>query len=60
LKRYLCIGGYEELIKIYDLKKKKELISFEGHAGTITAMTGYQNYLVSGADDGSIIVWKMK
>jgi hypothetical protein len=36
------------------------LISFEGHAGTITAIQGYDNLLVSGADDGSIIVWKMK
>jgi hypothetical protein len=35
------IGGYEEMIKIYDIKKKREVGLLDGHTGTVTAITGY-------------------
>lgn len=39
--RYLLIGGSEETIKIYDIRKKIEVGLLEGHTGTITVIKSY-------------------
>jgi protein MAK11 len=58
VSKFLLIGGYEEVIKIYDIKKKREVGVLDSHSGTVTAITGHQNFVFTGADDGTIKVWK--
>lgn len=59
--RYLAVGGYEETIKIFDLKKLIEVGEMVDHKGTITCLKFFQNqYLLSGSDDGEIFIWRVK
>ena len=58
--RYLLIGGSEETIKIYDIRKKVEVGLLEGHTGTITIIKSYDNFIFSGSEDRTIRVWKTK
>lgn len=72
-KRYLVTGSNDEHIKIYDLQKRKELGTLLGHQGSITSLkfsneghidaenTGVNGkWLLSGSDDGKIIIWRTK
>lgn len=71
-KRYLVTGSNDEHIRIYDLQKRKELGNLLSHQGTVTTLrfsneqhaqestekTG--KWLISGSEDGKIIVWRTK
>lgn len=74
-KRYLVTGSNDEHIKIYDLQKRKELGHLLSHTGTITTLRfsseGHDEataetvdksgkWLLSGSDDGKIIIWRTK
>lgn len=49
----LALGGYSEVIKLYDLKTKKEKGELMEHEGTITYLQFYKTtYLISGSEDG--------
>lgn len=56
----LALGGYDEVIRLFDVAKKKDLGSLLGaHTGTITALQFYENrFLMSGAEDSDIIIWR--
>lgn len=58
--RYLLVGGYEELIKIYDIRKRREDGILEGHGGTISVLRTFDNFIFSGSEDSTIKVWKTK
>ena len=60
INRFLLIGGFEENIKIYDIRKKREVGLLEGHNGTITVIRNHGGFVFSGSEDGSIKVWKAK
>ncbi|AOA61057.1 60S ribosomal subunit biogenesis protein [Komagataella phaffii CBS 7435] len=69
-KRYLVSGSNDEHIKIYDLQKRKEIGSLLQHTGSITCLKFSREsskardadgkWLLSGSEDGSIIVWRTK
>jgi len=56
--RFLITGGFDEIIRLYDLKQRKERGQLIGHEGTITCLRSYKNFLISGAEDSMIIIWK--
>jgi len=71
--RFLITGGFDEIIRLYDLKQRREkgqLIGHEGKQmnriavnfslGTITCLRSYKNFVISGAEDSMIIIWKAK
>lgn len=71
-KRYLVTGSNDEHIRIYDLQKRKELGTLLSHQGTITALkfskeatedsenAASGRWLISGSEDGKIIIWRTK
>lgn len=70
-KRYLVTGLKDEHIRIYDLQKRKELGDLMGHQGTVTALRfstegiaddieKLGKWLLSGSEDGKILIWRTK
>ena len=58
----LAVGGTEEIIKLFDLKKKISCGEFSGvHESSITALAISKKctYLLSGAEDGLIVIWRI-
>ncbi|CAD8052861.1 unnamed protein product [Paramecium primaurelia] len=58
--RYLFIGGSEELIKVYDVRRRVEITLLEQHNGTITQIAGHSNFLFTAAEDGKVNLWRNK
>ena len=58
---YLISGGSDYVIKVWDIKNKKEnaLINIKGHKGTIYAICELEmDKIISGSDDMTIKIWK--
>ncbi|KAG9286706.1 hypothetical protein G9A89_012256 [Geosiphon pyriformis] len=59
--RYLASGSSDELIKLYDLKKRKEYGSLWHHQGSITSLQFYnETHMLSGSEDGTVCIWRTK
>ncbi|WPK26943.1 hypothetical protein PUMCH_004312 [Australozyma saopauloensis] len=70
-KRYLVTGSNDEHIRIYDLKRRKELGTLLSHQGTVTTLKFSKEtvdsddaksgkWFLSGSEDGKIIIWRTK
>lgn len=58
---YLALGGYEEVIKLFNIRKYVEVGELVDHEGTITCLEFYKDdYLISGSEDGEIFLWRVK
>ena len=58
----LAVGGTEEIIKMFDLRKKKSCGELAGiHESSITALAISKkcSYLLSGAEDGLVVIWRI-
>lgn len=54
----LVSGGADEVVKVYDLKKRVERGNLMEHEATITALAFYgTSHLLSASEDGAIHVW---
>ena len=59
--KYLVSGGVDEVIRIFDLKKRKDIGSINQHDGSIKALDFYESsHLISAADDGLVVVHRTK
>ena len=58
----MALGGYSEMIRLFDVRKKKDLGELAGeHSGTITCLQFYKNkFLISASEDSKIIIWRCK
>jgi protein MAK11 len=57
----LVSGGTDEMIKVYDLKKGVEFGTLMEHKGTITCLEFFgSTHLLSGSEDGAVMVWDAK
>ena len=54
------MGGSEEIIKVFDVNRKKETALLEAHSGTINIITSYEGFVLTAGDDGKICIWKTK
>ena len=59
--KFLVSGGVDEVIRIFDLKKRKDIGSINQHDGSIKALDFYDStHLISAADDGLLVVHRTK
>ncbi|PVU94949.1 hypothetical protein BB561_002145 [Smittium simulii] len=59
--KFLASGSTDEVIKLFDIKRKKELGSLHEHTGTITKVQFFgTSHLLSASSDGSIIIYRTK
>lgn len=59
--RFLSSGSTDEIIKIYDLKLRKEVGSLLHHDGSITDLQFFaKSTLLSAAEDGDIVIWRTR
>ena len=57
----LALGGFSEIIKLYDLRTKREQGELMEHTGSITFLKFYKTtYVISGSEDGTVIIWRVK
>jgi pre-mRNA-processing factor 19 len=58
----LAVGTGSGVVRIWDLKQRAVLASFEGHQGPITALAFSENgyFLASGSEDSSVILWDLR
>ncbi|SGZ38702.1 uncharacterized protein HGUI_00902 [Hanseniaspora guilliermondii] len=56
----LAVGYIDGCIKIFDLNRHLLISNLDSHSGTVTCLkwTNCGNFLVSGSDDKTIIIWK--
>lgn len=58
---FLASGSSDEIIRLYDVKKRKEYGSLGGHhSGDITDIQFHGKYMLSASDDHSINLWRTK
>lgn len=58
---FLASGSTDEIIRLYDVKKRKEYGSLGGHhSGDITDIQFHGKYMLSASDDHSINLWRTK
>jgi len=58
----LGTGTVDSYIRIWDIKTQGNVASFEGHRGTITALSFSENgyYLATSAEDSSVRLWDLR
>eukprot|EP01028_Stygiella_incarcerata_P005988 TRINITY_DN2469_c0_g1_i2.p1 TRINITY_DN2469_c0_g1~~TRINITY_DN2469_c0_g1_i2.p1 ORF type:complete len:806 (+),score=188.10 TRINITY_DN2469_c0_g1_i2:115-2532(+) len=59
--RFLCCGGTDCLVSVFDLKEKKRIRTFKGHRDTVTsvAFTAKEDHVASGSLSGEILLHSM-
>ena len=56
----LAIGGTEEVVKMFDLKTKKSCGDLSGeHTSSITCLAATSKHVLSGSEDGMIVIWRI-
>ncbi|CAI2162536.1 20556_t:CDS:2 [Funneliformis geosporum] len=59
--KFLASGSTDEVIKLYNLKNRKELGSLLQHEGSITTLEFFdKTHMFSGSEDGTICIWRTK
>ena len=58
---WLATGGMDESIRVYDLRKKKDVGALHSHAGAVTALAFFgKRHLLSGSEDGTLRIWRVR
>jgi protein MAK11 len=59
--RYLVTGGTDEVMRVFDLKKRKDIGSVNRHDGSLKALDFFgSSHLLSAADDGIVALFRCK
>ena len=58
--RYLCTGGYDHRINVYDIGTYRHIATLEGHEDAVRSLIVVGDTLVSGSYDGTCRCWVLK
>ena len=57
---WLATGGADETIRVYNLRKKRDMGALHSHAGAVTCLEFFgKQHLLSGSDDGTLRIWRV-
>lgn len=60
-KRWLASGSNDEIIRLYDLQRRREVGALLHHSGQILCLEFFHaKWLLSGGGDGKICIWRVK
>lgn len=60
-KRWLVSGSNDEIIRLYDLQRRREVGTLIHHSGQILCLEFFHaKWLLSGGGDGKICIWRVK
>lgn len=57
--KYLALGGTDDIVRLYDLEKRKEICILMDHNGTINKIVLFGNRMVCASDDGGVSYYKI-
>lgn len=58
-KGVLASGSSDEMIRLYNLRSRKEMGALAHHQGTVTSLAFHgKQHMISGSEDGTLGVWK--
>eukprot|EP01121_Diplochlamys_sp_Union-15-3_P018665 TRINITY_DN6850_c0_g1_i1.p1 TRINITY_DN6850_c0_g1~~TRINITY_DN6850_c0_g1_i1.p1 ORF type:complete len:174 (-),score=29.99 TRINITY_DN6850_c0_g1_i1:41-562(-) len=57
-KNYLVTGSIDRTIRIWDVKKGKQLILLRAHEGSVNSVEIKDRWVYSGSEDGTIRQWE--
>ncbi|KAJ9474276.1 Protein MAK11 [Pseudozyma hubeiensis] len=59
--KWLATGGTDEIVKVWDLRKRREVGQLTGHEGTITSLTfASRTYLLTTSADSNINLYRTR
>ena len=59
--KFIASGGVDEAVRIFNMKKRKDVGTLVQHDGTITNVEFYENnHLFTSSEDSSICIWNTK
>jgi WD40 repeat protein len=58
-ENFIFVSGVDEIIHIYDYKKKKELGTVVSYSGTITNIRIFKSFMFACGDDPTVSIWRM-
>jgi protein MAK11 len=57
---WLATGGADETIRVYNLRRKRDMGALHSHAGAVTCLEFFgKQHLLSGSDDGTLRIWRV-
>ena len=57
---WLATGGSDETIRVYNLRRKRDMGALHSHAGAVTCLQFFgKQHLLSGSDDGTLRIWRV-
>ncbi|PRT53079.1 Protein MAK11 [Wickerhamiella sorbophila] len=59
-KRFLVSGSNDELIRLYDLQRRRELGTLMHHSGQVLSVQFFNKWMFSTAGDNKILIWRIK
>merc|ERR1712166_1113706 len=58
-KNLLAVAGHEEIVHLYDLRTKRACGELAGeHSQNITCLQATAKHVLSGSQDGMIVIWR--
>ena len=57
---WLATGGSDETIRVYNLRRRRDMGALHSHSGAVTALEFFgRAHLLSGSDDGTLRIWRV-
>lgn len=57
---FLLAGGFDEMIRIFHLKEKRELGAVLENLGSVNSIDSCKSHFLTGNDQGKVCIWRTK